>query len=245
MSRRIRPGRACRIAVFAMYSAAIDRARKTPMPHCRLDLPEKSATMGVYRIAMTLFCLLAWLIAAHFLAVTYQKYALPDAAAYGMFWSRRAWLWAHLCGGVLAMLLGALQFVAPLRTRWPRLHRWIGRTYLLGMAIGIVGAAGLIATSPAPAAIRIAFAATGIAWAVTATAGFIAIRGKRTQAHRRWMIRNYLVTLAPASFRLALMVPGLMAPASPLLMIPLLLWLSWALPLLAYEAGRRVLSSSG
>ena len=106
------------------------------------------------------------------------------------------------------------------------------------MLVGIAGASGLIATSPAPAAIRIAFAATGAAWAVTAVCGFIAIRGRRIQDHRRWMIRNYLVTLAPATFRLALLVPGLMALASPLLMIPLLLWLSWALPLLAYEAAR-------
>lgn len=68
--------------------------------------------------------------------------------------------------------------------------------------------------------------------------GYIAIRQRRTRDHRRWMIRNYLVTLAPASFRLALLVPGLMALSAPMLMIPLLLWASWALPLLAYEAIR-------
>lgn len=190
------------------------------------------------RIAAAIAWLLAIAMAAYFLSVAFQKYAHMDAGAYGMFWSRRAWLWTHLAGGVLAMLLGALQFIAPLRARWPRLHRWIGRTYLFGMLIGITGATGLIATSPAPASIRIAFAATGIAWLATALAGFIAIRQKRTLAHRRWMLRNYLVTLAPATFRIALLVPGVMALASPVLMIPLLLWLSWALPLLAYEAAR-------
>ena len=208
------------------------------MPRTRPDLHATMPALGPRRIAMAIAWLLAIAMAAHFLSVAYQKYAQLDAGAYGMFWSRRGWLWTHLAGGVLAMLLGALQFVAPLRTRWPRLHRWIGRTYLLGMLVGIAGASGLIATSPAPAAIRIAFAATGAAWAVTAVCGFIAIRGRRIQDHRRWMIRNYLVTLAPATFRLALLVPGLMALASPLLMIPLLLWLSWALPLLAYEAAR-------
>lgn len=190
------------------------------------------------RIATGIVWLLAVAIALHFLSVSYQKYAHVDADAYGMFWSRRAWLWTHLAGGVLAMLLGALQFIGRLRTAYPRIHRWIGRTYLLGMLVGITGATGLVATSPAPAAIRIAFAATGLAWLVTAIAGYRAIRRKRTQLHRRWMIRNYLVTLAPATFRLSLLVPGVMALASPIVMIPLLLWLSWALPLLAYEAGR-------
>lgn len=199
----------------------------------------------IRRIAAAIAWLLALALALHFLSVSYQKYVHVDAGAYGMFWTRRAWLWTHLAGGVLAMLLGALQLVGRVRAAWPRVHRWSGRLYLFAMLVGIAGASGLIATSPAPAAIRIAFAATGIAWLATATAGFVAIRGGRIQAHRRWMIRNYLVTLAPASFRLALLVPGVMALASPMLMIPLLLWLSWALPLLTYEAGRRVLALKG
>jgi len=203
--------------------------------------PATASTVQGSRLRRVAACV-AWALAVglamHFLWVAQRKYTQVDPAAYGMFWSRRAWLWMHLAGGALAILLGALQFIARLRTRWPRVHRWMGRIYLLAMAIGITGASGLIATSPAPAAIRIAFAATGIAWGSTAVAGFVAIRRKRTDAHRRWMIRNYLVTLAPATFRLTLLVPGVMALASPILMIPLLLWLSWMLPLLAFEAMR-------
>ena len=56
-----------------------------------------------------------------------------------------------MVGGVMAMVLGALQFVGRLRAAYPRVHRWIGRIYLLGMLVGIVGASGLVATSPAPA----------------------------------------------------------------------------------------------
>ena len=208
------------------------------MQRIQSAVPPMARPPHARRIALSIMWLLAVVLALQFLSVSYQKYAHVDAGAYGMFWSRRAWLWTHLSGGVMAMVLGALQFVGRLRTAYPRVHRWIGRTYLLGMLVGIVGASGLVATSPAPAAIRIAFAATGIAWVTTALAGFVAIRRKRTQAHRRWMIRNYLVTLAPATFRLALLVPGVMALASPMLMIPLLLWLSWALPLLVHEAGR-------
>ena len=118
------------------------------------------------------------------------------------------------------------------------MHRWIGRTYLLGVCIGLVGAVALIATSPAPIAIRIAFTAIAAAWAGTASTGYRAIRGGDVSRHRRWMIRAYLVTLAPALFRLSLLVPGVMALASPLVMIPTLLWLSWTAPLAAYELAR-------
>ena len=210
------------------------------MASSRFAAPPLPRASRGWRIAAAVAWLLAIALSLHFLSVSYQKYVHVDPASYGMFWTRRAWLWTHIAGGVPAMLLGALQFVARLRNACPRVHRWIGRSYLFGMAIGITGATGLVATSPAPTAIRIAFAATGLAWLATALAGYIAIRGKRMRAHRRWMIRNYLVTLAPATFRLALATPGVMALASPLLMIPLLLWLSWALPLLAYEVVRAV-----
>jgi hypothetical protein len=192
---------------------------------------------------------LAWLLAVavalHFLSVAQAKYTQLDAASYGMFWMRRHWLWVHLGGGMLAMTLGALQFVAPLRKGWPRLHRWTGRVYLAGVLVGLVGATGLIATSPAPAAIRIAFTAIALAWLCTASTGLVAIRARDPARHRRWMIRAYLVTLAPALFRLALLVPGVMTLASPNIMIPTLLWLSWVAPLLIYETARRDRGAEG
>lgn len=185
---------------------------------------------------------IAWLaivsLVVHFLWVAQQKYGSPDAHAYGMFWSRRAWLWTHLAGGTLTVLLGPMQFLDRLRNASPQIHRWTGRLYLLGVLVGCAGAVGLIATSPASAAIQVAFAATGIAWLVSAAAGFGAIRARRLEAHRRWMIRNYLVTLAPITFRTALLVPGVVSLASPGVMIPVLLWVSWVVPLLAYETGR-------
>ena len=196
-------------------------------------------------VAAVIALLLAAALALHFLSAAYAKYAHLDAAAYGMFWTRRHWLWVHLAGGVLAMVLGSVQFIGPLRRAWPRAHRWIGRTYLLGIATGLAGAVALIATSPAPIAIRIAFAGIATAWAITAALGYAAIRGKDIVRHRRWMIRNYLVTLAPALFRLMLIVPGVMALASPRIMIPLLLWLSWVAPLAMYELGRRLRISRG
>ena len=59
-------------------------------------------------------------------------------------------------------------------------------------------------------------------------------------AQRRCVLRSDLVPPSPAVFSLFLLVPPLMQLASPLVMVPSLLVLSWALPLLAYETGRRL-----
>lgn len=175
--------------------------------------------------------------AAEFLSIAYQKYTHLDAGSYGMFWTRREWLWTHIGGGLLTIVLGALQFLPRIRRGYPRLHRWMGRSFLSGMLLACVGAVGLILTSPAPAAIRIAFAATALAWLVTAFLGYRAIRRGQVGTHRRWMIGCYLVTLAPVTFRAMIRIPGMMEIASPMVMIPTLLWLSWAAPLLVYGMG--------
>lgn len=192
--------------------------------------------MGVSRrIAWAALWLLALAVVLHFLWGSFLKYAPQDPNAYGMFWSRRAWLWTHLAGGTLTALLGPWQFIARLRKAYPRVHRWTGRVYLSAMLVACVGAAGLIATTPGGFALQAAFAATALAWLCTALPGYLAIRAGRIQDHRRWMLRNYIVTLAPMVFRLSIQVPGMMTLAHPAVLIPTLLWLSWAAPLLVYE----------
>lgn len=187
---------------------------------------------------LLLLAVMAW--SAHFLFEVFDKYRHVDPGTYTMFWDRRAWLWTHLAGGALTILLGPVQFL----TQWPRahgrVHRWSGRVYLVGMLVAATGATGLIATSPAPFSIRLAFAATAWAWLLTALAGLVLIRRGQVQRHRVWMIRAYLVTLAPVTFRVFLHWPAVFTVMPPPPTgIAWLLWLSWMLPLLAYELGRR------
>ena len=189
----------------------------------------------VWRVGLAILLLALGISGIDFLLTVYDKYRQLDPAAYTMFWTRRGWLWTHLAGGALAVILGLLQFLTQWPRAYPHVHRWTGRMYITGMLIACVGAAGLIATSPAPFAIRAAFTATALAWLTTALIGVTAVRGGRVPSHRRWMVRNYLVTLAPITFRALIKVPGMMELAPPPVMIPILLWSSWLLPLLICE----------
>ena len=169
-----------------------------------------------------------------------RKYGSLDAIAYQLFENRRGWLWAHLAGGAVTLLIGPFQFVDRFRRAYPRIHRWGGRTYLIALLIGSFGAAGLIATTPAGYAIQVAFAATELAWLITALKAYLAIRNRQIEAHRRWMIRNYIVTFVFVTFRATSKVPGIMTLADPAVMISTLLWLSWVVPILACETARQV-----
>lgn len=204
--------------------------RRTPPPRTKPGL----------RLAWWLLWLALALFAAEFVHSVYLKYASLQSPAYAMFLTRRGWLWCHLGGGTVGLLLGALQFATQRWRRWPRLHRWVGRVYFAGMAVAMVGAVGLIATSPAPLSIRLAFSVTALVWVVTASIGLLAIWRGQVQRHQRWMVRAYLATLAPVLFRLALPTAiGLGMTPSPGL-IALLLWASWMVPLLGYAVGRAI-----
>ncbi|WP_369944860.1 DUF2306 domain-containing protein [Xanthomonas medicagonis] len=197
-------------------------------------------TKPVTRLAWWLLWLALALFAAEFVHSVYLKYASLQSPAYAMFLTRRGWLWCHLGGGAVGLLLGALQFATQRWRRWPRLHRWVGRVYFAGMAVAMVGAVGLIATSPAPLSIRLAFSVTALVWVVTASIGLRAILRGQLLRHQRWMVRAYLATLAPVLFRLTLPTAiGLGMTPSPGL-IALLLWASWVVPLSVYGVGRAV-----
>jgi uncharacterized membrane protein len=175
-----------------------------------------------------------------FLMGVYVKYHDPSESTYTMFWSRKEWLWVHLTGGVVALTLGAIQFATQSLRRIARAHRWIGRVYMAFVAVGCVGAAGLIGTSPAPIEISAAFVGTTLAWVMTAVAGWAAIRAGKVAAHRRWMVRNYLVTLAPVTFRLLIEIPAIQATGLSPTAISAWLTVSWLLPLLVAEGAFRV-----
>ena len=54
-----------------------------------------------------------------------------------------AHLWAlrlHVGGAIVALVLGPWQLVGAIRRRWPTVHRWMGRLYMSGVAVGALGA---------------------------------------------------------------------------------------------------------
>jgi uncharacterized membrane protein len=123
------------------------------------------------------------------------------------------WLVIHVGGAVAALLLGSLQFLPGLRRI--AAHRWIGRTYVLGCLVG--GTAGLV-LAPGSSAGPIASAGFGslaVIWIAVNLLGWRAAMQGRFDAHRRWMIRSWALTLAAVTLRLYL--PLVMALGLPFL----------------------------
>ncbi len=147
------------------------------------------------------------------------------------------WLVIHVAGAVTALAVGSLQFLPGLRgARRP--HRWSGRVYVAGVAVG--GIAGLV-LAPGSFAGPVAswgFGALGALWPVFTGLGWRAAVKGRFVEHRRWMIRSWALTLAAVTLRLYL-------PSSVMLELPFLeayrviAWLCWVPNLVLAEVWLR------
>ena len=130
----------------------------------------------------------------------FHYYLNYNPESFDPYWSRRGWLLFHVSGGALALLVGPWQFWTGLRRAMPSVHRWTGRLFLVGVAIGVTSAAYLAVTTTFGWAFGIGLSALTLAWAGTTATALYAIRKGAVSVHKEWMIRAYVVTFAFVTF---------------------------------------------
>ena len=161
--------------------------------------------------------------------------AEPRRAVQASFLAHPAGIYSHVFASIAALTLGPFQFSRRLRARHPRFHRWSGRVYL-GVGVLIGGVSGFymarFAFGGFPA--RVGFSLLAICWLYSGFRAFIAIRRGAVDEHRKWMVRNFALTLAAVTIRLYL-------PAGSILGVPFEVtypvstWLCWVPNLVAAE----------
>ena len=110
----------------------------------------------------------------------------------------------HIAGGIGALLAGPWQFSQKLRARALNLHRWIGRFYLVEVAVGSIGGFAMATVSEEGLPTHLGFGILALLWFFTGLQAYRMVRRGDIEAHRRWMIRNFALTLAAVTLRLYL-----------------------------------------
>jgi len=115
---------------------------------------------------------------------------------------RTLWLVTHAGFAATALLLGALQFNRAIRTSRPRIHRILGRLYVVSCLVG--GAAGLVLAlgSTAGPVATAGFGTLALVWMLANGIGWRRALQRRLSSHERWMIRSWALTLSAVTLRL-------------------------------------------
>jgi uncharacterized membrane protein len=104
----------------------------------------------------------------------------------------------HTLAGISALLIGPINFSSRIRQRHMRLHRILGRVYVVAVFVGSFTGIALASGRPG-------FPGTcmqAAAWMVCTAAAFITARNRQIAVHRQWMARSYAVTFTFVSSRL-------------------------------------------
>ncbi len=149
--------------------------------------------------------LLPWLILAPlstyylYRALNY-RFLTPDRLGPDL-WNKQAWYLGHLLAA-LAVFLGApLQFLTPLRTRYPGLHRRIGQVYVVGATLAALTAVYLGATIEYEGS-RLPIVLLGLLWLFFTLAAWRSAVHRQFATHRLFMIRSYGLALVLVWLRL-------------------------------------------
>jgi uncharacterized membrane protein len=145
----------------------------------------------------------------------------------------------HIVSAIIFAVLGAFQFHAGLRRRWPRWHRAAG--WLVAPCGLLVGLSGLWMTVfyPLPAGdgkllsvFRLLLGSTMVGCIVL---GLVTIRRGQVRQHRAWMTRGYALGLGAGTQVLTLMAGELIAGPPGELNRALLMGSAWLINLAVAE----------
>lgn len=150
---------------------------------------------------------------------------------------------AHLLLGALMTLSGLLQLLPALRRRWPGLHRWNGRVFLLSALVTTFSGFYLtwIRGSQLNLGSALSTSANGVLILLALTFAWQAARRRDFAAHRRHALRAFLLVNGVWFLRLGMVMTGMLMAAGgrqldvdgPVFLAVSLL--SWALPLALLE----------
>ena len=159
----------------------------------------------------------AWIVLAlsFGIALASLRYALPGSPGaapqvVANAFTRYGALAVHIACASIALLIGPLQFLPRLRSRFPRWHRIAGSVYVACSLVG--GGAGLVlalGTTAGPIATA-GFGLLAVFWMFCTANAWRFARAHDFKRHPRWMIRSFALTFAAVTLRAYLPISGLL-----------------------------------
>lgn len=114
----------------------------------------------------------------------------------------QAALYVHILTASIALLIGPVQLSAAVRRRARRLHRVLGRVYLVSVAVGAVSSLVILPVNSAGFVGVFGFGTLAVLWLVTGARALRAVRSGDLAGHQAWMLRGYALTFAAVTLRL-------------------------------------------
>jgi uncharacterized membrane protein len=187
-----------------MSTVELSRHRTTPdRPRPQGRLARRLAGTGW--VIMTLACVSITYIVSRYLTFDPEVYFPEQREPY---LQHEFALGVHVLSGILALLIGPVQFVRRFRRRFVRVHRFMGATYVASATA--LGVSGLILAPTAYTGLvaSAGFTVLDLTMLFTTWTAVRMIVAARYGEHRRWMIRSFSLIMAGVMLRLWTLIYG-------------------------------------
>ena len=141
----------------------------------------------------------------------------------------------HIIFGGLSLLIGWTQFIKRLRKKRIRLHRILGKIYVISVLLSGIGGAYLALFATGGLISSFGFGGLAVAWLTTTYLAYTSIRKKKVDAHQKWMTLSYALTFAAVTLRLWLPLLNDLFGIEFVIAYRIIAWLCWVPNLILAE----------
>ena len=194
----------------------------------------RSASRFLVCLLICKIIVVTWLSYRDYMPPNFESIFLEGRESYffrGYHWA----FYPHILSGPCSLLLGMILVSDRFRRRFPRWHRVLGRTQVACVLL-VVAPSGLwMARYAAMGPVAgVGFALLAMATGLTVALGWRAAVRRRFDAHRRWMLRCFILLCSAVVIRVNGGI-GLVAGIEAEWFSVQTAWTSWLVPLLVLE----------
>ncbi len=183
-----------------------------------------------------------------FVLLIYRDYFPPDFRSNflfgreGYFWGHyRFGFYLHIVAGPISLILGMILLSESFRKRFRDWHRRLGRVQMVCVLGGVVPGGLVMAPYSATGAVAAwGFGTLALATGITAALGWRSAVARQFEAHRRWMLRCYVLLCSAVVLRL---IGGIAELTNLDGTYPFAAWASWIVPWIVLELTMRAAGS--
>lgn len=150
-----------------------------------------------FAIAIGLYPLLYFLVDMRSNGLLQSK---PKAILDSDIWNTAFYI--HIIFGGIALLTGWTQFSTRLRRHYLNTHRFIGKIYVIAVALSSIAALYIAFFATGGLVCVLGFGSLAIIWLISDVKAYSTIKQGHISQHQNWMICNYALTFAAVTLRI-------------------------------------------
>ena len=204
----------------------------------------KTNTKIKTKYSIIILAILTGILTCYYVITRAFPMLIPTEEVYGSYYFPRVfWVFPHIVLGIIATIIGPFQFIPKIRNKYLKTHRQLGRVYIFSTVLSGISGMYMAATSDVNLPYAVGLFMLGITWSTSSIMALIAIKNRKVDLHKDWMIRSYVITLAFVSFRFVYDILMLLKVGTWEEVQTLMSWACWAIPLFITEVilqGRKI-----